>query len=122
MGKFAKFGAFTFFALLIDQAVKFVLNELMQPGRPFDRRFKRVIKDEILIFTNKKEKEELRRGFKEVRVTTRQGLRGGEGKVSGNLFVPFAIPSNFLRVRREKVVDNSAAAGLPKSERATRFS
>ena len=115
LGKFARFGVFAFFAILIEQMIKFALNELMQPGRPWDRRFKRVIQEEVLLFTDRKEKEELRRGFREVRVTTRQGLRGGAGKVNGNLFSPFSIPSNFNRPDVVSTETNEQAAGLPKS-------
>ena len=115
LGKFARFGVFAFFAILIEQMIKFALNELMQPGRPWDRRFKRLIQDEILLFTDRKEKEELRRGFREVRVTTRQGLRGGAGKVNGNLFSPFSIPSNFIRPDVVSTETNDQAAGLRKS-------
>lgn len=115
LGKFARFGVFAFFAILIEQMIKFAMNEAMQPGRPWDRRFKRIIQDEILIFTDRKEKEELRRGFREVRVTTRQGLRGGAGKVNGNLFSPFSIPSNFIRPDVVATETNDQAAGLPKS-------
>ena len=114
-GKFARFGVFAFFALMIERIIKFTLNELMQPGRPWDRRFKRVIQDEILLFTDRKEKEELRRGFREVRITTRQGLRGGAGKVNGNLFSPFSIPSNFIRPDVVSTETNDQAAGLRKS-------
>ena len=115
LGKFARFGVFAFFAILIEQMIKFALNEAMQPGRPWDRRFKRLVQDEILIFTDRKEKEELRRGFREVRVTTRQGLRGGAGKVNGNLFSPFSIPSNFQRPDVVSTETNDQAAGLRKN-------
>lgn len=88
MGKFAKFGAFAFFALLIDQAVKFVLNELMEPGRILDRRFKLLADKQILLFTERKEQQELRQGFKSLIVSTIPGLRGLGigGQISGNLY------------------------------------
>lgn len=88
MGKFARFGAFAFFAFLIDQAVKFVLNELMQPGRLLDRRFKLLADKQILLFTERKEQQELRQGFKTLIVSTIPGLRGLGigGQISGNLY------------------------------------
>ena len=120
-GKIGKAGLFIGLGLIVFEIIKFAFDELMQPGRLWDRRFKRLIQNEVLIFTNKKEKEELRRGFKEVRVTTRQGLRGGEGKVSGNLFVPFAIPSNFLKRNAIVLKSNSRVAGLPGRGKSARF-
>ena len=120
-GKIGKAGLFIGIGLLVFEIVKFAFDELMQPGRIWDRRFKRLIQNEVLIFKSKKEKEELRRGFKEVRVTTRQGLRGGAGKVSGNLFVPFAIPSNFLKQKAITVKDNPRVAGLPGRGKSARF-
>ena len=88
LGKFAKFGAFAFFALLIDQAIKFTLNELMQPGRLLDRRFKLLADKQILLFTERKEQQELRQGFKTLIVSTIPGLRGLGigGQISGNLY------------------------------------
>ena len=88
LGKFAKFGAFAFFALLIDQAIKFTLNELMQPGRILDRRFKLLADKQILLFTDRKEQQELRQGFKSLIVSTIPGLRGLgiAGQISGNLY------------------------------------
>ncbi len=121
-GKIGKAGLFIGIGLLIFEIIKFAFDELMQPGRIWDRRFKRIIGNEILIFNNKKEKEELRRGFKEVRVTTRQGLRGGAGKVNGNLFTPFAIPSNFLKDKAIIVKDNPRSAGLKGRGKSARFS
>jgi len=88
LGKFARFGAFAFLALLIDQAIKFTLNELMQPGRLLDRRFKLLADKQILLFTDRKEQQELRQGFKSLIVSTISGLRGLgiAGQISGNLY------------------------------------
>ena len=88
LGKFARFGAFAFFAVLIDQAIKFTLNELMQPGRILDRRFKLLADKQILLFTDRKEQQELRQGFKSLIVSTIPGLRGLgiAGQISGNLY------------------------------------
>ena len=88
MGKFARFGAFAFFALLIEQAVQFTLNQLMEPGRPLDRRFKLLADKQILLFTERKEQQELRQGFKTLIVSTIPGLRGLGigGQISGNLY------------------------------------
>ena len=85
--KFAKVGIAIGFAVLLYEIVQWILDESMKAGRWLDRRFKRTAQDEILLFMTRKAQEELRRGFAETRVTTQQGLRGGQGQVSGNLFV-----------------------------------
>lgn len=74
------------FAVIILELIKFVIDEAMQAGRWLDRRFRRVAADEILGFYTRQQQADLRQSFSEVRVTTRQGLRGGENQVSGNLF------------------------------------
>ncbi len=84
---FAKIGIGIGIGLLLMEIVQFIITESMKAGRWLDRRFKRVAQDEILLFMTRKEQEELRRGFSEVRVTTQQGLRGGAGQTSGNLFI-----------------------------------
>lgn len=95
------------FALLFMEIVKFIIEQLMQPGRLLDRRFKKLIDKQILIFTERREQAELRQGFKEVRVTTIHGLRGGMGQISGNLFNPEGIQMNFLDSRK---LESSIAA------------
>ena len=87
-GKFARAGLWVGIGLLIFEIVKFGINEAMKPGRPLDRRFKRIAQHEIFLFNERQEQQALRQGFKEVRVTTIQGLRGvmAKGQVSGNLF------------------------------------
>ena len=58
----------------------------MQPGRMLDRRFKRIARIETMNFYERQLQEELRHGYQEIRVTTMQGLRGGQSQVNGNLF------------------------------------
>lgn len=86
--KLARAGIYVGIALLIAEIVKFFIEEAMKPGRFLDRRFRRKAQDEIFLFNERKEQQELRQGFKEVRVTTLQGLRGlaSQGQVFGNLF------------------------------------
>src|SRR3990167_9884671 len=74
--------------LLLFEVVKFIIDELMKPGRALDRRFKRIVAGEIRIFTERQEQEELRLGFKQIIVTSRPFLRGGQGQISGNFYVP----------------------------------
>ena len=75
------------FAFILFEIVKFIIFELMKAGRPLDRAFKRIAANETFLFFTRQEQEKARRGFIDIRVTTTQGLRGGFGQVSGNLFV-----------------------------------
>ena len=113
LGKFARFGAFAFFAFLIDQGVRFAINEAMKPGRWLDRRFKRIIKSEILLFNTEREQQELRQGFRSVIITTMKFLRGDQvrGQISGNLYNPSVIPLN-RRDPRRVVEPNPRTQGL----------
>jgi len=85
-GKLAKVASVIGLTLIIMEIVKFIIDESMKPGRGLDRRFKRLASEEIMLFMTHQAQEKLRRGFRDVRVTTNPGLRGGMGMVSGNLF------------------------------------
>lgn len=79
-------GIYAMIALLVYETILFVIDQLMQPGRWLDRRFRRIARVETLNFYERTLQEELRHGYEEIRVTTIQGLRGGESQVNGNLF------------------------------------
>ena len=89
--KLAKVASVIGLTLIIAEIVKFIIDESMKPGRGLDRRFKRLASEEIMLFMDHQEQEKLRRGFRDVRVTTNPGLRGGMGMVSGNLFQHQAV-------------------------------
>jgi len=78
-------------ALVLLAFINFALDEAMKPGRALDRRFKRLAGDEIMSFWTLQEQEKLRSGFKEIRITTMPGLRGGASQVNGNLFQHQAV-------------------------------
>jgi len=61
-----------------------VLNEALKPGGPLDRRFKRIIGDEIAATADLEFKEEVNQGFKVIRISTQPGLSGDAG-VTSNL-------------------------------------
>ena len=103
----SKAGGAIAFALLFLEIVQIIIEQLMQPGRALDRRFKKLIDKQILVFTERKEQAELRQGFKEVRITTIGGLRGGFGQVGGNFYNPDRISKNYLDSRK---LDSSIAA------------
>lgn len=83
---FTKGGIVGIIALLVYETVLFVMDQMMQPGRPLDRRFKRIAQLEILGFYERNLQEEIRHGYQEIRVTTRPGIRGGASQVNGNFF------------------------------------
>ena len=61
-----------------------ILQEFLKPGGPLDRRFKRVVSEEIAGTISLEKKEEINQGFKVIRISTQPGLRGEAG-VSSNL-------------------------------------
>jgi len=85
-GAATKGGIYGIIALIVYEITLFVLDELMKPGRPLDRRFKRIARLETMNFYERTLQEELRHGYLEIRVTTQAGLRGGQSQVNGNLF------------------------------------
>lgn len=71
----ALFGSIEFITMMID---------LMQaPGGPFDKRFKRLIQDEIASATERAEKAEISQGLKLIRMTSYAGFRGEAANVAG---------------------------------------
>ena len=81
-----KGGLIGIIALIVYEITLFALDEMMKPGRPLDRRFKRIARLETMNFYERQLQEELRHGYQEIRVTTMPGLRGGQSQVNGNLF------------------------------------
>ena len=88
MAKVASYASKAFIPLAIlttvVETVSSLLTEALKPGGPLDRRFKRVIGDEIAATTSLAEKEEINQGFKVLRISTQPGLRGESG-VTSNL-------------------------------------
>ena len=85
-GAASKAGIFGVIALLVYETVMFAIDQLMAPGRPLDRRFKRIARLETMNFYERTLQEEIRHGYQEIRVSTMPGLRGGQSQVNGNLF------------------------------------
>jgi hypothetical protein len=82
--KLAKGAGVIGLALIIMEAVKFIINESLKPGRFLDRRFKRDIENEIFAFRSREEKQKLRQGFNNIIVTSIGGLRGGAGQITSS--------------------------------------
>lgn len=78
--KFAKGAGVVTLALLIFEAVKFIISELLKPGRLLDIRFKRDIRSEIIAFRLREDQQKLIQGFSRVIITSSPRLRGGQGQ------------------------------------------
>jgi len=85
LGRFAKGAGVVALALILFEVVKFIIAEMLKPGRFLDIRFRRDITGEILAFRNREEKQKLLVGQTSIIVSSIGGLRGGEGQVSSNL-------------------------------------
>jgi hypothetical protein len=83
--KFAKGAGIVAFALIIFEAVKWIISELLKPGRLLDLRFKRIAGEEILAFRQREDQQRLRQGFSNIIITTSPRLRGGEGQIVNTL-------------------------------------
>jgi hypothetical protein len=77
--KFAKGLGIIAFALIIFEAVKWIISELLKPGRMLDRRFKRDITQELLAFRRRADQQKIKQGLTSIIITTGPRLRGGQG-------------------------------------------
>lgn len=85
MKKFAKGVGVVALALIIMEAVKWVISELLKPGRMLDIRFKRDISKEIIAFRRREEQQKLKQGFSNLIITSSPRLRGGQGQMVNTL-------------------------------------
>jgi len=83
--KFARGVGLIALAAIIFGAVKFIISELLKPGRFLDRRFKRDITKEIIQFRRREDQQKLKQGFSNIIITTMPGLRGGQGQFYNTL-------------------------------------
>ena len=81
MKKFAKGIGVIALAVIIMEAVKWIISELLKPGRMLDVRFKRDISKEIIAFRRREEQQKLKQGFSNLIITSSPRLRGGQGQV-----------------------------------------
>ena len=78
--KFAKGVGIIALAVIIFEAVKVVISELLKPGRWLDLRFKRDIRDEIIQFRRREDQQKLKQGFSNIIITTQPRVRGGQNQ------------------------------------------
>lgn len=65
--------------MTVVSTVQLVISEMFKPGGQFDRRYRRIIKDEISGSVEQTQKQEIKQGSKVVRVETIAGVRGERG-------------------------------------------
>ena len=65
--------------MTIISTVQLIVSELFKPGGEFDRRYRRIIKDEIAGSANQEQKQAIKQGSQVVRVETIAGIRGEAG-------------------------------------------
>jgi hypothetical protein len=74
--KFAKGVGVVALASIILEAVKWIISELLKPGRLLDLRFKRDINKEIIAFRRREDQQKLKQGFSSIIITSSPRLRG----------------------------------------------
>ena len=98
--KFARGAGVIALALTIFEAVKWIIGELLKPGRLLDRRFRRTVEQEILAWRSREEKQRLNQGLSNIIVTTLPRLRGGAGQTFNTYRTVAAgqdlFPKNFI--------------------------
>ena len=85
MKKFTKGLGVIALAMIIMEAVKWIISELLKPGRMLDIRFKRDISKEIIAFRRREDQQKLKQGFSNLIITSSPRLRGGQGQVTNTL-------------------------------------
>lgn len=85
-GRAGKAGIYGILALFVYELTMLAVDAAMQPGRPLDRRFKRISRLETMNFYDRLLQEEIYHGYQDVRVSTIAGLRGGQSQVNGGYF------------------------------------
>tara|TARA_R110002096_G_scaffold197940_1_gene381603 strand:+ start:632 stop:1336 length:705 start_codon:yes stop_codon:yes gene_type:complete len=121
MKKFAKGVGVIALALIIMEAVKWIISELLKPGRMLDIRFKRDISKEIIAFRQREDQQKLKQGFSNLIITTSPGLRGGQGQVTNTLDMAggrVKMPDNFGMSNLMAVASGNTTSKV----RATRYS
>ena len=73
--KFAKGVGVIAFALIIFEAVKWIISELLKPGRFLDLRFKRDINKEIISFRKREDQQKIKQGFSNIIISSMPRLR-----------------------------------------------
>jgi len=77
--KFAKGVGIIALALIIFEAVKWIISELLKPGRFLDLRFKRDINKEIIAFRKREDQQKIKQGFSNIIISSMPRLRPTNG-------------------------------------------
>lgn len=117
--KFAKGVGIIAFALIIFESVKWIISEMLKPGRFLDLRFKRDINKEIIAFRRREDQQKLKQGFSNIIITTMPRLRGGQGQTvntlniaGGRQTVPENVfPSNMILLASGVSISKNSGKG-----------
>jgi len=71
---------------MLPQIVKFVINEMIKPGGPFDVRFKREIQKEHYAFYNRQTQWDTQYGYRNVIIQGVDGFKAEQGSFHGSTF------------------------------------
>jgi hypothetical protein len=114
--KFAKGLGVIAFALIIFEAVKWIISELLKPGRLLDRRFKRDITQELMAFRRREDQQKIKQGLTSIIITTGPRLRGGHlgGQVVNSLDLVRTGEIHTLNIGMNQV--QVEASGMPLSK------
>jgi len=102
------------FLIALGKLIETIIGALLEPGRPFDVRFREVAQQEILKFTDAQEQAKIRAGFAQIIVTTIGGLRGdsAQGKIGGNFYNRNVIPIDRIDPRPITAETSPSSQGL----------
>ena len=108
------------FALMIFEAVKWIISELLKPGRLLDLRFKRDIRKEIIAFRRREEQQKLRQGFSSIIITSQPRLRGSPNQAAQTTntldFVRQGNVEAFNNIGQNPVLVESSGVSISKSK------
>ena len=121
--KFAKGAGILALAAIIFGAVKFIISELLKPGRFLDRRFKRNIETELIAFRRREDQQKLKQGFSNIIVTTIPRLRYGQNQFVNTL--DHVRTNTFpVNIGQSNILIQASGVSLSKNKgagRSTRF-
>ena len=113
------------FAFIIFEAVKFIIRELLKPGRLLDRRFKRTIEDELIAFRRREDQQKLKQGFSNIIITSMPSLRGSVNQAAQtvntfDLVRRNNFPEN-IGVNRQLIISSGVSLSKNKGNSGRRF-
>ena len=119
--KFAKGAGIIAFALIIFEAVKWIISELLKPGRLLDIRFKRDINKELIAFRQREDQQRIKQGFSNIIITTTPRLRGGQGQATNTLNMASGREKFPDNIGQSSIMLEASGVSFSKSKGRQRF-